>query len=146
MSTYRARKEQQKEQQRLEERGYARGPSVPVKEVLKRLQPASEATFDRILRYLDNFYKHERRLAPVINKFHPLPPLEDIAKWVKFVVCTRQGRSTDIIQGETMLQVWHDLRNALYRKAFQCYTNAEIKKITTVSASTQSNRSILIKW
>ena len=145
MSTYRARKEAEKVRQRLVERGYARGPSVPVKEVLKKLQPASEANLDRALRYLDDFYKHERRLAPVIDKVHPLPPLEDIAKWVKFVVCTRQGRSTDIIQGETMLQVWDHLRNALYRKAFQCYTNAEIKKITTVSARTQSNRPILIK-
>ena len=101
---------------------------------LKKLQPASEENLQSALRYLDDFYKHEQRVAPVIDQVHSLPPVEDIAQWVRYVVCTRQGHSADVIQNETMLQIWHDLRGALYRKTLKLYSNAEIKRISTVRA------------
>jgi len=101
---------------------------------LKKLQQASEKNLQRALLYLDAFYKHEQHAAPVIDQVRSLPPVEDIAQWVRHVVCTRQGRSADIIQGETMLQIWHDSRGALYRKTLKLYSNAEIKRISTVRA------------
>jgi len=79
---------------------------------LKKLQPASEKNLQRALLYLEDFYRHEQRAVPVIEQVHSLSPVEDIAQWVRYVVCTRQGRAMDIIQGETMLQIWHDLRGA----------------------------------
>jgi len=101
---------------------------------LKKLQPASEENPQRAQRYLDDFYKHEQHAAPVIDQVHSLPPMGDIAQWVRYVVCMRQGHSADVIQGETMLQIWHDLRGVLYRKTLKLYSNAEIKRISTVRA------------
>ena len=75
----------------------------------------------------------------------PLQLQPHLWKWVKFVICTKKGVLKDIIQGETMLQIWNDLRGALLRRVFKSYTDAEVKEITAVSASTQSNRPILIK-
>jgi len=101
---------------------------------LRRLQPASQENLQRALRYLDDFYKHEQRAAPVIDQVHSLPPMGDIAQWVRYMVYTRQGHSVDVIQGETMLQIWHDLRGALYRNTLKLYSNVEIKRISTVRA------------
>jgi len=145
MATYRARKQQQEERKRLEARGYAQGPSFSDQRVVKKLQQATEDNLQRALQSLNKFYEHEGRPAPIVDHSSPLPPLEDIVKWVKFVVCTKQGRSTDIIHGETMLQTWRDLKMALHRRMFKSYTQAQVERITTVSVRTQPNRPILIK-
>ena len=134
MSAYNLRRQKEAEKQRLEAKGYAKRQSVPERVTLKKLQQASEKNLQRALLYLDDFYKHELRAAPVIDQVRSLPPVDDIAQWVRYVFCMRQGRSADIIQRKTMLQIWHDLRGALYHKTLKCYSHAEIKRISTVRA------------
>ena len=141
MSTYRARKQQQKEHQRLEERGYARGPSVPVKEVFKRLQPASQANLDKALLYLDNFYKpstHHRRTSST-------PTLGGHCQ-IGQVCGLHETRSLNgYLPGRNNATSMARIKKCAPPQAPQWHTNAETKKITTESARTQSNRSILIK-
>jgi len=108
MSAYKLRRQKEVEQRRLEARGYSKCQSVPEPVTLKKLQPASEENLQRAQQYLDDFYKHQQHAAPVIDQVHSLPQMGDIAQWVRYVVCTRQGHSVDVIQGETMLQIWHD--------------------------------------
>jgi hypothetical protein len=133
MSGRKALQQKAKELQRLKSLGYtAQAQPALDGPVFKQLQPKSEANLKRSLHYLDNFYQHHGREIPKFDKDSALPLLSDIKQWVTYVVCSRQGYLKDIFQGETVLQVWRDLRIALYRKTHKEYSKAEKETIDQV--------------